>query len=198
MSLKTVSVSLRRNYKAGALLTGIVNNVLDFSRMERGKLELHPEPNNLSVLCGRIIESFLSRLKQNDFELEKAIQPNIIVSVDPIAYSQILFNLIDNAIKYSDAEKRIRIELESSVDWAILRVSDCGIGIPDPLKKKIFDDFIRSDDRKVTAQRGSGIGLSVAKQLVEKMGGTIDVQDNKPEGSVFTVKLRNGHETTGG
>ncbi len=178
-------------------LTGIVNNVLDFSRMERGKLELHPEPTDLSALCERIIESFQSRLEQNGFELEQNIQPGIIFPVDALAYSQILFNLIDNALKYSDSEKNIRVELESTDDWNILCVSDRGIGIPDKLKKKIFDDFIRSNDRKVTAQRGSGIGLSVAKQLVEKMGGTIDVQDNKPEGSVFTVKLRNGHETTG-
>lgn len=179
-------------------LSGIVNNVLDFSRMERDKLQLHPEPTDLSALCERIADSFRFRLEKDGFELENAIRPGIVASVDPLAYSQILFNLIDNAIKYSDTEKRIRIELESSKGWNILRVSDHGIGISDRLQKKIFDDFVRSDDRKVTARRGSGIGLSVARRLAEKMKGTIEVGDNEPTGSIFTVKLRNCNESTRG
>lgn len=179
-------------------LSGIVNNVLDFSRMERNKLQLHPEPTDLSALCERIADSFRFRLEQDGFALENAIRSGIVALVDPLAYSQILFNLIDNAIKYSDTEKHIRIELESSEGWNILRISDRGIGIPDRLKKKIFGDFVRADDSKVTARRGSGIGLSIAKRLVEKMGGTIEVFDNEPTGSVFTVKLRDGNETTRG
>jgi signal transduction histidine kinase len=166
--------------------------------MERGRLELHPESTNLSALCERIIESFQSRLEQHGFTLEKAIQPNIITQVDPLAYSQILFNLLDNAIKYSGTEKYVRIELEAADDWIILRVSDHGIGIPDRLKKKIFNDFVRSDDRNVTAQRGSGIGLSVARRLVEKMNGTIEVKGNQPKGSIFTVKQGIDNEITGG
>ncbi|MCK4565628.1 MAG: HAMP domain-containing histidine kinase, partial [Verrucomicrobia bacterium] len=179
-------------------LTGIVNNVLDFSRIERNKLQIHLEPTDLSALCERIVDSFLFRLEQDGFALEKQIQPEIVALADPLAFSQIVFNLVDNAIKYSDEEKTLRIELESSKNWNILRVSDHGIGIPDKLKKKIFDDFVRSDDRKVTARRGSGIGLSVARRLTEKMNGTIEVEDNEPTGSVFTVKLGNGNETTGG
>ena len=179
-------------------LSGIVNNVLDFSRMERGKMQINLEPTDLSEVTERIVESFRYRLEKESFELERKIKPDVVASADALAYSQILFNLIDNAIKYSDAEKHIRIELESADGWTILRVSDHGIGIPDQLKKKIFDDFVRSDDRKVTARRGSGIGLSVARRLTEEMNGTIEVEDNEPTGSVFTVKLGNGNETTGG
>ena len=159
---------------------------------------MHLEPTDLSALCERIIESFQSRFEQNGFNVETSIRPGIVILVDSLAYSQILFNLIDNALKYSDDEKCIRIELESTSGWNILRVFDRGIGIPNPLKKKIFDDFMRSNDSKVTARRGSGIGLSVARRLTEKMNGTIEVKDHKPTGSVFTVKLRIGHETTGG
>lgn len=179
-------------------LTGIVNNVLDFSRMERGEIQINLEPTNLSEATERIVESFRYRLEKECFKLEHKIEPDVVAHADALAYSQILFNLIDNALKYSDDEKRIRIELGSSNGWNILRVSDYGIGIADQLKKKIFDEFMRSDDHKVTARRGSGIGLSVTRRLVEEMDGTIEVEDNDPMGSVFTVKLRNDNETTGG
>ncbi len=179
-------------------LSGIVNNVLDFSRMERNTLQIHPEPTELSALCENIADSFQGRLHQDGFELEKKINPDIGAMVDPLAFSQIVFNLLDNALKYSDGEKSIRIELEQSNDQIILRVADQGIGIPDKLKKHIFDDFVRSDDPKVTARRGSGIGLSVARQLAEKMNGNIEVMNNEPHGSIFTVNLKENDEATGG
>ena len=178
-------------------LSGIVNNVLDFSRMERNQLQINPEPTNLSALCEHIADSFKGRLQQDSFELERRIGPNIDATVDPLAFSQIVFNLLDNAIKYSDGEKSVRIELERSGSWIILRVADRGIGIPDKLKKHIFDDFVRSNDPKVTARRGSGIGLSVARRLTEEMAGSIEVQDNEPSGSIFTVTLKDYNETTG-
>lgn len=178
-------------------LTGIVNNVLDFSRMERNKLYIHPEPTDLSTLCERIVESFQNRLEQERFALENRINPNIKCTTDPLAVSQILFNLIDNAIKYSDNEKVVRIELEHSKDWNILRVSDRGIGIPDRLKKHVFEEFVRSDDNRVTARRGSGIGLCVVKRLVDEMGGRIEVADHRPTGTVVTVYLKDCNETTG-
>ncbi len=179
-------------------LSGIVNNVLDFSRMERGKLTIHLETVNLSDCTGQIIESFASRFETEGFKVEQRIKPDIISRTDPLAFSQILFNLLDNAIKYSDGTKIIEIGLDVSKGWNILTVADQGIGIPDKLKKPIFDEFTRSDDSKVTARRGSGIGLNVAQRLAEKMGGTIEVADNRPKGTVFTVRLKERNETTGG
>jgi anti-sigma regulatory factor (Ser/Thr protein kinase) len=179
-------------------LSGIVNNVLDFSRMERGKLQIHPEPADLSALVHRIADSFGDRLEQEGFLMVRNIKEEIVASVDPLAYSQIVFNLLDNAIKYSDGSKTIRIELDADTDSAILRIVDLGIGIPDKLKKQIFEEFVRSDDSRVTARRGSGIGLSVAKRLAERMNGTIEVTDNEPKGSVFTVKIKALYETAGG
>ncbi|MCF7817738.1 MAG: HAMP domain-containing histidine kinase [Kiritimatiellales bacterium] len=179
-------------------LSGIVNNVLDFSRMERNKLQIHLESTDLSVLCEHILDSFHFRLEQDGFALERQIAPGIVTHADPLAFSQIVFNLLDNAIKYSDEEKRIRIELERSAGQIILRISDWGIGIPDKLKKRIFDDFVRSDDSKVTARRGSGIGLSVARRLAGEMGGAIEVADNQPKGSVFTATVKGNDEAAGG
>lgn len=179
-------------------LTGIVNNVLDFSRMERNKLNIHLEPTDVSALTEHIADTFRDRLHQEGVALERNIAKDVMGPVDPIAFSQIVLNLLDNAIKYSDDAKRIRIALDVSKDWNILTVADQGIGIPKALKKHIFNEFVRSDDRKVTARRGSGIGLSVTKRLVEKMNGTIDVADNEPNGSIFTVRLKGDDETPGG
>ena len=179
-------------------LTGIVNNVLEFSRIARHQLQLHPESTDLSALCERIIDSFRDRLRQDGFQLDTQIPPGLTATVDPVAFSQILFNLLDNAIKYSDGDKLIRVELEQSGECSMLRIADRGIGIPDRLKKTIFDDYVRSDDRRVTARRGSGIGLGVARHLAESMGGSIDLENNEPSGSIFIVRLTGPNETPGG
>jgi signal transduction histidine kinase len=179
-------------------LTGIVNNVLEFSRIERHHLQLHPEATDLSALCQRIIDSFRDRLRQDGFQCDIEIPPGLMATVDPLAFSQIVFNLLDNAIKYSEGEKFIWIALEQSEGGATLRIADQGLGIPEQMKEKIFDDFVRSDDSRVTARRGSGIGLGVARHLAESMGGTIDLENNKPSGSIFIVRLKDADETPGG
>lgn len=177
-------------------LTGLVNNVLDFSRMQRKKLQIHPTKTELSALCHQTIDSFQSRIQREQFELEKGIMPDLHAQVDPLAFSQILFNLIDNSLKYSDELKLVRIDLEQTGRHIYLRVSDQGIGIPDNMKKQIFNDFVRTNQQQVTARRGSGIGLSVTRRLVEEMNGTIHVKDNHPRGSIFTVTLKGTDENT--
>ena len=179
-------------------LTGIVNNVLDFSRIERDKLQLHLERTDLTTLLNQTADSFFNRLEQEKITLERKIADGAIANIDPIALSQIVFNLLDNAIKYSGTAKTIQIRLEVSKDWNILSIADQGIGIPNQLKPHIFDEFVRSNDREVSARRGSGIGLNVARRLAEMMNGTIEVTDNEPAGSIFTVRLKDDDETTGG
>jgi signal transduction histidine kinase len=109
--------------------------------------------------------------------------------VDPLAVTQALFNLIDNAVKYSGDGRDIEVETGVQANNVVIRVKDCGIGVPDSLKWQIFLPFVRGDDSRVTSQRGSGIGLSVVKQLVEQMGGSIRMFDNTPKGTVFEVIL---------
>ena len=148
-------------------------------------------PLDVATKVYRARHAFISFAEKRD------IKTAIMGIVDPLAYSQIVFNLLDNAIKYSDGSKTIRIRLDVSNGWNILSVTDEGIGIPDKLKKCIFDEFVRSDDSKVTARRGSGIGLSVAQRFAKRMGGTIEVADNQPKGSVFTVRLKGSDEAAG-
>jgi len=171
-------------------LTGLVNNVVDFSRIERQSLEVRLEPVNLTALCEKVTEIFRQRLTQDGFSLTLNVGVAVMVRADSIAVTQVLFNLLDNAIKYSADDKRIEILLEQRNGQVQLSVADHGIGIPAGIKGRIFEGFFRGNDPRVTAQRGSGIGLSVTRYLVLKMNGTITVRDNSPTGTVMTVLLQ--------
>ena len=168
-------------------LTGIVNNVLDFSRMARGRHRLHAERTNISDLVRKVADTFQFRLEKEKFELHQDIAECIYLKTDPLAFSQIAFNLIDNAIKYSGAARVIKIVLRRMDDHVVFSVKDNGLGISDHDKKQVFREFVRVDDARVRSQRGSGIGLTVTKKLVDRLGGRICVLDNQPAGSVFEV-----------
>lgn len=183
-------------------LTGLVNNVVDFSRIERQSLEVRLESVNLTALCEKVTEVFQQRLTQEGIVLTLNLAAGVIARADSMAVTQVLFNLLDNAIKYSADDKRVDITLAQAEGQALrlssgqvrISVADHGIGIPDAHKKRIFEGFFRGTDPRVTAKRGSGIGLSVTRYLVRKMNGTIRVDDNQPTGTVLTVVLPAGSD----
>ena len=170
-------------------LSALVNNVLDFARMERENMTLNIRDTNISELINEALDSFRFRMEKENITLIKNIQPNLMAAVDPLAMTQVIFNLMDNAIKYSGENHKIEVELSADKERKHLRVKDDGIGIPDALKPRIFMPFVRGSDNRVTAQRGSGIGLSITHQLLEKMHSSIRVFDNIPAGTVFEVTL---------
>lgn len=170
-------------------MTGLINNILDFSRMERGKHRIHLEPTDMTALSNKIIESFRFRLEKEGFTFRRDIEDGVNAKTDSLAFTQIAFNLLDNAIKYGGEAKYVEMLLSRQGSKVILCVKDRGMGVPASIKKVIFDEFVRAKEQGVASQRGSGIGLSVAKRLTEKLGGNITVADNKPRGSVFAVEL---------
>ncbi len=170
-------------------LSALVNNVLDFARMEKENMTLNIRDTNLSKLCNEALDSFHFRIEKEKIKLKSRIQPGLSAAVDPLAMTQVLFNLMDNAIKYSGENHHIEVELFTDGGKKYLRVKDDGIGIPESLKPRIFTPFVRGEDDRVTAQRGSGIGLSITRQLLEKMQCSIRVFDNIPAGTVFEVIL---------
>ncbi len=170
-------------------LTGLVNNVMDFSRLEQGSYRLNIQKVDLSHLCGQVLESFKFRLGQEEFELKHEIQEGIMADIDPLAFSQIVFNLMDNALKYSGESHVVEVALRVDMGVALLSVRDQGLGIPDTMKDRVFDAFERVDDQRVSAKRGSGIGLSVSQQLARQMAGAITILDNVPAGTEFRVTV---------
>lgn len=170
-------------------LSALVNNVLDFARMEKANMTLNIRNTDISKLCTEALDSFYFRMEKEKITLTRNIQPGLTSDVDPLAMTQVLFNLIDNAIKYSGENHKIEVELTADGEKKYLRVKDNGIGIPASLKPRIFTPFVRGEDDRVTTQRGSGIGLSITHHLLEKMHCSIRVFDNIPEGTVFEVIL---------
>lgn len=170
-------------------MTGLVNNVVDYSRLGSRACAPRLQRCNLSALCERAIQSFQYRFDTEGIDFTPSITPDLFGRVDPQIFAQVIFNLMDNAIKYSGQAGVVVLALAPGEGGVELRVTDHGIGIPDREKSKIFEAFYRASDRRVSEQRGSGIGLSVTKELLEKCGASIQVADAAPQGTTFTVIL---------
>lgn len=178
-------------------LTALVNNVLDFSRLENGTLTLNVRDADVSKVCGEVLDSFGALLEKEKMVLTKIIAPDLHAMVDPVALTQVIFNLVDNAIKYSGESRRMEVELMPLEDKICLRVKDWGIGIPASLRARVFLPFVRGEDSRVTAQRGTGIGLSITSQLLERMQCAIRFFDNVPQGTVFEVMMKASGDNAG-
>lgn len=171
-------------------LTRLVQGILNVSRIEAGKLVLQPQVFNMSTLIEKVIGVWESRGISN--QLERPSTANLpSVWADRDRTEEILFNLVDNAIKYSPEGARIRIDAQpdESSGEVIVSVSDQGVGIPEHEMDKIFDKFHRVDRRDASENYGHGLGLYICKSLVEAQGGKIWVESTLGEGSTFRFSL---------
>ena len=170
-------------------LSGIVNKILNFSQMEAGKKILHVEPVSLHILLSDILHTYDFHLKNKGFSYQVDEADSIMVLADKAALTEIIINLIDNAIKYSTLEKRLIFSFSTTADMATLAVRDFGIGIHATDQKHIFDKFYRVSTGNLAKGPGTGLGLSLVKQLVEQQRGTISVSSDLGKGSTFFVTL---------
>lgn len=177
-------------------LTSLINDVLDFSKIESGKLEIINGEFNIGTLLSDCYNLFLSltRSKNQSFTLECAPQTPRDLMGDEVRLKQILSNLISNAVKYTPDYGAIKItaDFKPIVDNKILlmlTVSDTGIGIKESDISRIFEDFSRLELNKNRTIQGTGLGLPITKNLVELMNGTISVDSRYGEGSSFSVKI---------
>ncbi len=170
-------------------LTGIVNKILNFSQTEAGKKKLHPQSINLYHEIKDVLKTYDFHLKSKGFEYQLTDSEELNVKADKEAMTEIIINLIDNAVKYSSDKKRIEITLGKENGYGWLRVKDEGVGISKSDQKHIFDKFYRVSTGDLAKSRGTGLGLSLVKQLVEQQKGKIAVNSELGKGSVFTVYL---------
>lgn len=176
--------------KESERLTQLINNILDFSRIEAGKKEYRFEPGNLADVVRETIESYRYHIEQEGFILELDVDENIpSLRFDRDAISQALLNLLNNAVKYSKEEKSIRVTLSRRAARAQLEVEDQGIGIAKGEQKKIFEKFYRASNSLVQDTKGSGLGLSLVQHIVKAHGGTVRVESRVGEGSRFVIQL---------
>ena len=176
--------------KESERLTHLINNVLDFSRMDAGVKEYNFREADLVEVVRSSLEAYKYQISDNGFKIESELPDEpVIQRIDKDAISQVLLNLLNNAVKYSDEEKYILVKVHKDQASALISVTDHGVGITKDQMKKIFDKFYRVSADLTKETRGSGLGLTLAKHIVEAHGGTIEVESVVGKGSMFTVRL---------
>lgn len=165
----------------------LLQDLLDLARADTGYLQMHLEP----VLLNDLIEEIVAMAKQysnREITIETTAS-RIIVKADRHRLKQVLLNLIDNAVKYSDWQSVIAIKLDAVAKNAIIHVCDRGLGIPLQHQSRIFERFYRVDEARNRSTGGCGLGLSIVKTLVDGMGGNVTVRSKLGQGSIFSVTL---------
>jgi signal transduction histidine kinase len=176
--------------KESERLTHLINNVLDFSRMEAGVKEYNLRETDLVEVVRNSLDSYKFQISDNGFNIESDLpDESIKLRIDRDAVSQVLLNLLNNAVKYSDKEKYIGVKVSKNSDFAMISVTDHGAGISKEDLKKVFDKFFRVSTVKAKEVPGSGLGLTLAKHIVEAHGGTIEVESEIGKGSTFRIML---------
>jgi signal transduction histidine kinase len=167
----------------------MIENLLDVSKIESGKLEILPESVCLAEMIGTVIHSVTPLVAGKNLRMQTEVSKDLQVKADRDALQEILSNLIENAIKYSPEGKTVSIEAHGAQGRVIISVRDEGVGIPAEKQKNIFEKFERVYQDKKTREKGLGLGLYIVKKLVEAQSGTIQVQSQIGVGSTFTITL---------
>lgn len=172
-------------------LTQLINNILDFSRIESGQKSYRFSEADVSEIVLDTLKTFSVRLQQDAFTLriETPETPLPRAMVDAEAIGQVIVNLLDNAVKYSGTAREITVRLGQKFEFVTIAVVDHGIGIPTGEHEKVFDRFHRVSTGLVHDVKGSGLGLSLVKHIVEAHGGRVAVSSEVGHGSTFTVFL---------
>ncbi len=176
--------------KESERLTALINNILDFSRIEAGRKEYDFRETDIAELVRNTLDAYRYQIEQQGFEFEESIDSSIpAVRVDREAIARALVNLVNNALKYSGDEKFLGVKLYRSNGVLKLEVIDHGIGIARRDQSKIFEKFYRTGDPLVHNTKGSGLGLSLVRHITHAHGGEVVVESAPGKGSKFTLLL---------
>jgi signal transduction histidine kinase len=172
-------------------LSRLIDNILDFSRIESGRKTYRFSPGRLEELVEAVVETFRVRLRGEGFEVRYEGPERELpeMQLDGDAIGQAVHNLLDNAVKYSGDARTIEVRLRRRFDDAWIEVQDHGIGIPREEQRHVFDRFHRVGTGLVHDVKGSGLGLSITRHVVEAHGGSVHVDSEPGGGSTFTIRL---------
>jgi two-component system phosphate regulon sensor histidine kinase PhoR len=194
LSSPDLSAEAQRSYveiieRNAVRLGNILQDLLDLSRLEsRGQsiegVDVAPLP-----IARRLLREYEARARDLGIRLHLECEDEALVHADPTALEQILVNLADNALKYTDAGGEVGIGIEARASKVAIWVRDTGIGIPESEQSRIFERFYRVDKARSRALGGTGLGLAIVKHMVQSMGGEIRVESRAGEGSTFTLTL---------
>lgn len=189
---------LRRVHRAGTHLLGLINQVLDLSKIEAGKLDLNPESVSIAPLVDEVIGTARQLAEQNGNKVTVDCPTNLSpIIVDPMRLRQILLNLLSNACKFTkDGEVTLTVQQLAKGGQRIieLAVRDTGIGMTPEQQTKLFQEFTQAETTTARRFGGTGLGLAITRKLARMMGGDVAVTSEPDKGSVFTVQLPGGAE----
>jgi len=168
-------------------LNTLCNNILLAAQLDAGAYKPMQQELNLTDIIAGSTKNFITRYPQR--KINAAINEGIFVLGEELLLQMLINNLIENALKYSPKEAPIDITLKVVNSKATLQVADEGLGISDGEKKQVFDKFYRSGDENTRNTKGTGLGLYLCKKITQEHHGHIEISDNNPQGSIFTVTL---------
>jgi CheY-like chemotaxis protein/nitrogen-specific signal transduction histidine kinase len=183
---------------SGASLLQLINDILDLSKLEAGKLELHPDPTDMRDSCEFLRTVFGQQVLTKSLQLQFEISPDLprALLLDRLRLRQVLVNLLGNAIKFTErGGVTVRVSWKSpensSSGTLMMDVEDTGIGIPADKLEEVFKPFVQADSRQTAEQEGTGIGLTIVKRIMDLMGGALTVESVVGQGTVFHLQLPN-------
>ncbi|MHC9539475.1 MAG: ATP-binding protein [Vulcanimicrobiota bacterium] len=183
---------------SGRSLLELINDILDLSKIDVGKLEIHEEAAEIRKICNEIAQIFIPKLEEKSLILQVSVNDRVPQSlvIDETRMRQILLNLVGNAVKFTDKGSiSVLVELEGeahegeTVDL-IIEIADSGIGIPEEEQQIIFEAFRQREGQSTRKYGGTGLGLTITKRLIEMMNGTISLRSTVGAGSTFTITLK--------
>ena len=180
---------------SGQLLLTLVNDILDLTRIDAGRIELHPINFDPRAVAGEVISLLQARAQAQGLALRMSVDSNVPTALhaDAVRVRQVLLNLIGNALKFTDrgsVEVRVRCKSTGQEHRLVIEVEDTGIGIAADLLPRLFDRFTQGDATSARRHGGSGLGLAITREIVQRMGGAICVSSTPGKGSCFTATMR--------
>jgi signal transduction histidine kinase len=171
-------------------LSLLIDNILDFAKLEEGRKKFDFQMINIGELLKDLVSVIQDQVRHKDFVIQLEIEkPLPVIHADKESITQVITNLIDNAIKYSGESKKVIISASEQNRYLVIKVKDFGIGIRKEEIDKIFERFYRGGDELTRTVKGSGLGLTLVKQIVEAHRGKISVESSSGKGSTFTVMI---------
>jgi two-component system sensor histidine kinase VicK len=171
-------------------LRRLVETLLDFGRFESGNAAFRAEPADLCAVVRHTVDEFQEHVRADGYRLDLSAPPEVVhVHVDRDAFARALWNLLDNAVKYSGDSRMVRVAIAPAGESVALTVADEGLGIPAHERGEIFERFVRGSESKARRIKGTGIGLALARQIVRAHGGEIELTSEVGRGSTFRLLL---------
>lgn len=185
---------LLRIYKNASHMRTLISELLDFRKQEQGYMKLKVECRDIVAFTKEVYMSFYEyALKHHITYRFETSEPSINLWFDPIQMQKVIINLLSNAFKYTAAEGNITVSIRTHSQQVLLQIKDSGTGIPQESIHKIFDQFYQIDGQRSQFSLGTGIGLTLSKNIVELHKGNIQVESKVNEGSCFTITLKTGN-----